>query len=161
MCNDNAMNSGLRRRRQFYGKGCSARPVEEQTVRVRKDPPFGTPYLCGRLLYSLAVPPTPVKVGIAGGGEVAILVGKYNDVVFEDDEEIANLFAMALLAFLPLVPVDSRITPERQEGVVTESLEVPLRPGDSISSADRRSRLARCVDVCAHFRLPLPMAKNH
>jgi hypothetical protein len=54
-------------------------------------------------------------VQFAGSREAAILVREDDYIVFEHNEEVADLFPVAR-ASLPLVSVNSRVTPQGEEG---------------------------------------------
>jgi hypothetical protein len=83
-----------------------------------------------------------------------VFVRKDDDVVFEDDEEVSELFAISLARRLSLVSVQAGIAPQGEESPVAEVLQVPFARRDPFLTIDaipveRRS---------GHFRILV--AKN-
>ena len=68
-----------------------------------EDPSLGAPHLLGRLHHGLPEPAAPVLLEIPGVREGAVLVREEQQVVAEDDEQVAHL-----VAFLPLAQAWSR-----------------------------------------------------
>ena len=95
---DNPMENRIRRVRQWNGKPNFTSPVQEQGGRKLLYPPFRTPHLFGGVAYSSLVPATPILLYVAGVGELAALVTEDNDVIFENDEKIAELLSIAFAA---------------------------------------------------------------
>jgi hypothetical protein len=62
------------------------------------------------------------------------LVRKDDYVVFKNNEKITDLFPVTGNANLPLIAINTRITPEAKKCVLTQFLKVPLRRGGSIST---------------------------
>jgi hypothetical protein len=91
------------------GEPLRAGPVEEEPVGELANPTLGAPHLLGRPHDRLAEPPAPVDGEVAGVGEGADLVGKDEDVVAEDDQEVADLLA---LPAGHLVPADAGVAPQ-------------------------------------------------
>lgn len=52
--------------------------------------------------------------------------------VLKNNEEIADLFPIAVDASLPVIAVDSGIAPEAKESVLAQLLKIPLRGGSPI-----------------------------
>ncbi|MNE86819.1 hypothetical protein D3C80_1839520 [compost metagenome] len=58
-----------------------------------------------------------------------MLVRENQDVIAEDDEEIAKLLTVARGSFLPLVGVDVPIAPETQECLARQLAQIAFRLG--------------------------------
>ena len=118
---------------QVYRELALAGAVGEEAVRVLPDPPLSPPHLVRRFLHRPLEPPAPVLGQVPAVRERAVLVGEYDDVVLEHDEQVADLLAVALTT---LVPVDVRVAPKRQECAVAQFLEVSLGSRDAVRVSD-------------------------
>ena len=111
MRNNNPMKCCLGRIWQVDGKRYAALPVQEQTVRKLLDPAFRTPNLFRRLLHCSLEPTTPRDLQIACIAESAVFVTENDDVIFKDNEQIADFLSVALPSWPTLIAVNSGIAP--------------------------------------------------
>ena len=69
---------------------------------MSSDPALGATNLIERLLHRSPEPPVPVDVKIARIGKITRFDRENDDVVLEDDEQVADLLAGPLLSLRPL-----------------------------------------------------------
>jgi hypothetical protein len=112
------VNSHPTLRRQIDGKLLCARPIEENPIAIRHDPPAGAPRLFRRFLDGTLEPSQPVESYVTAVREYASLVREDKNIVAANNQEVAKLFAIAL-AVGPLVPEKAGVAPERQERPIT------------------------------------------
>ncbi len=139
MGHDDTVKNRFVRGGQVYRKPVLAGAVDEETVGVGPDPPLGSPNLVRRLLDGSPKPSAPILRQIAAIREGAILVRKYDDVILEHDEQVADLFAVAFRR-ASLFAVHVGVAPQRQKGPVAQFLQVALGRRDAIRTRDSRTR---------------------
>ena len=99
-------------RRQVNRQRTLTLAVQKDSIRVLTNPTFCSPRLFSRFLNGLLKPSLPVALDVMRILELAMLVGENDDLLVEDHQEIANLFAVAATLRFALVPVHARIAPE-------------------------------------------------
>src|SRR6267142_6041910 len=118
------MESRTRSARNLEGEASRAGAIQEQAVRMLADPAFRPPRLFRRCLNRPTNPSLPSDFDVAGLRQLAILVRKEKDVVFEHDDQVGELFAVCVWTSAPLIAVESRIAPQGQEGPTAELTQV-------------------------------------
>ena len=105
MRHDNAVENSLLRIRQGEWERPRARTIEKEAFRVLSNPSFGSPHLFCGCKNCPTIPTSPILLDVAAVWKYARLVGKDDDVVLEDNEEITDFFPIAADTSFPLIAI--------------------------------------------------------
>ncbi len=86
--------------------------VEKEPPWVGPDPALGTPDLLRRFLHGALEPASPVHLFVVSSWVSTVLVGKDENMILEDHQEVCDLLAFPGRTGEPLVTVRPRIAPE-------------------------------------------------
>src|SRR5579863_6644002 len=139
MCDYNAVELSSLHGWKGHWKWLRACTIEKETIRVSSNPSLRSPHLLCRSLHGAAEPSRPIEIEVAGVWKGAIFVGEENDIVPENDEQVADFLAMSTID-CALVSVDTGIAPERQKRPFAQSSQIALGVGHSLLFLDNRRR---------------------